>query len=130
MMANVQKQHFAPTGPLAGLPFSNAVRVGNIIYTAGMLGVDPSTGKLAGEDIRGQTRQTLDNLKAALGSAGGSLSDVVKTTVYLTDWADYVEFNKIYQGYFSQRPPARATVAVRSLALNARIEIEAIAITG
>ena len=130
MAKDTQKQHFAPTGPLAGLPFSNAVRIGNAIYTAGMLGVDPSTGKLAGEDIARQTKQTLDNLRAALEGAGASLSDVVKTTVYLTDWADYVEFNKIYRDYFPQKPPARATLAVRGLALSARIEIEAVAITG
>ena len=112
--------------PAAVGPYSQAIRVGNLVYTAGQIGLDPSSGTLQ-EGIEAQTHQVLSNLRAVLEAAGASLSTVVKTTIYLLDMADFALVNQIYGAYVSDAPPARSTVAVASLPLGALVEIEAVA---
>lgn len=96
------------------------------MFTAGQLGLDPATGKLA-EGVEAQTRQALTNLKAILAAAGSSPAQVVKTTIFLADLADFAKVNAIYAEVFNAAPPARSTVQVAALPLGARVEIEAVA---
>ncbi len=120
------KQVMAP-GFMPGLPFSDVVKAGDTLYTAGMAGIDPETGKVVDGGVREQTRQTMENLKAGLERAGSSLEDAVKTTVYITDAANYQAMNEVYREYFPDDPPARATV-ITGLALEELlVEIELIA---
>ncbi|MEO0137880.1 MAG: RidA family protein [candidate division WOR-3 bacterium] len=113
--------------PRAIGPYSQAVMVGNLIFTAGQIGLNPATGELVGETITAQTEQTLKNLRAVLIAAGVDLKNVVKTTVYLTRPTDFPLMNEIYAQYFETEPPARTTIFVSSLPKGALIEIEAIA---
>lgn len=115
---------------VAGLPFSTAVRVGNMLYLSGMIGNKPGTRELADTGITGQTRQALENIKGVLAGAGSSLERAVKCTVFLTDIRDYQAMNAVYATYFPKDPPARSTIAGSGLALGARVEIECIATTG
>ena len=117
-------------GALTGLPFSPAVRVGNLIYLSGQIGNLPGTRQLAPGGIAGETRQTMENIRAVLAAAGTSFARVVKCTVFLVDIADYAAMNEVYAGYFPANPPARSTVAGSGLALGARVEIECIAAAG
>lgn len=119
----------APGAP-AGLPFSAAVRVGNVLYLSGQIGIKPGTLELADTGIAGQTRQTLENIKAVLAHAGSSLERVFKCTVFLSNIADYGKMNEVYATYFPKDPPARSTVAGSGLALGARVEIECLATVG
>jgi 2-iminobutanoate/2-iminopropanoate deaminase len=110
------------------LPLSPLTRIGDTLYTSGQVGVDPETRSVA-EGVRGQTRQTLVNLRAALALAGADLAHVVKTTVFLTDMADFPEFNEAYREFFPTDPPARSTVGVVALARpEFVVEIEAVAV--
>lgn len=113
-----------------GLPFSTAVRVGNLLYLSGMIGNKPGTRELADTGIAGQTRQALENIKGVLAGAGSSLEHLVKCTVFLTDIRDYQAMNAVYATYFPKDPPARSTIAGSGLALGARVEIECIATVG
>jgi 2-iminobutanoate/2-iminopropanoate deaminase len=113
--------------PAAVGPYSQAIRCGDTIYTAGQLGLDPPTGKLAG-GIRAQTQQALRNVQAILAASGSSMADVVKTTVFLQDMADFRAMNEVYATFFPDAPPARSTVQVAALPLRGLVEIEAIAI--
>ena len=108
-------------------PYSQAIFKNNILYVAGQVGLDPKTSKLVGDSVNLQTRQALENIKVIVEQAGLKLSDVVQTTVYLTDIKDFEKMNKVYAGYFSGSTPARATVQVAGLPLKARVEIVAIA---
>jgi 2-iminobutanoate/2-iminopropanoate deaminase len=108
-------------------PYSQAVRVGSFVYTAGQIGLDPSTGKMVDDDIEVQTERVLNNLKAVLQAAGSSLSDVVKTTVFLLDMGEFTAMNGVYSSFFSDKPPARSAVQVAALPLGGRVEIEAVA---
>jgi 2-iminobutanoate/2-iminopropanoate deaminase len=114
--------------PAAVGPYSQAVLVGDFVYTAGQIPLDPATGRLAEGDIGAQTRQVLLNLKAILEAAGSSTSDVVKTTVFLVAMDEFKAMNAVYAEFFSAAPPARSTVQVGALPLGARVEIEAVAI--
>ena len=114
-------------------PYSQAqvVRLhgGNrIVYTAGQVGLDPATGELVAGDVKAQTEQAMKNLTAVLRGTGLALADVVKTTVFLVDMADFQAMNQVYGTYFSDSPPARSTVAVAGLPRNARVEIEVVAV--
>ena len=112
--------------PAAVGPYSQAVRVGDLVFTAGQVALDPATGKLVEGGIEEQTRQVLQNLAAVLEAAGSSLDKVVKTTVFLKDMGDFAAMNAVYAEFFPTDPPARSTVEVSALALGALVEIEAI----
>jgi len=112
--------------PAAVGPYSQAVRVGDLVFTAGQVALDPATGKLVEGGIEEQTRQVLQNLAAVLEAAGSSLDRVVKTTVFLKDMGDFAAMNAVYAEFFPTDPPARSTVEVSALALGALVEIEAI----
>jgi len=107
--------------------YSQAIRVGNTTYLSGQIPIDPATGELAAEDIAAQTEQVCKNLGAVLEGAGLSFDDVVKTSCFLADMDDFAAFNEVYARYFISEP-ARATVAVKTLPKNARVEIELIAV--
>ncbi len=112
----------------AGLPFSDAVRVGNLIFLSGQLGVKPGTFDLVEGGIEAEARQTMENIRASLTLAGVDFSDVVKCTVFLADTAEWGTFNKVYVTYFDENPPARSALGANGLALNARVEVECIAV--
>lgn len=114
--------------PAAIGPYSQAVQAGNTIYVSGQLPIDPATGAFAGEDIASQTRQSLTNLKNILNAAGAELSDVVKTTVYLANIADFAAMNGVYGEFFAAPYPARAAFEVACLPKNALVEIECVAV--
>ena len=116
--------------PAAVGPYSQGVQVGNLLFTAGQGGVDPTTGHLVEGGIEAETRQTLENLGAILRTAGSSRSQVVKTTVFLQDIADFQAMNRVYAEFFGSDPPARTTVQVAALPLGILVEIEAVAIVG
>ena len=116
-----------PGAPRAVGPYSQAVREGDLVYTSGQIPLDPSTGKLVNGDISVQTRRVLDNLAAVLEAAGSRLDLVCKSTVFVTDLADFSTINQVYASYFSAEPPARSTGQVAALPLGAAIEIEVIA---
>ena len=114
--------------PAAVGPYSQGVRVGDLIFTAGQIGLDPATMKLAGDDIALQAEQALRNLQAILQAAGSDLEHVAKTTVYLRYIKDYGPFNEIYSRFFGASKPARSAFAVAALPLGALVEIEAVAL--
>ena len=114
--------------PAAIGPYSQAIQAGNTIYVSGQLPIDPATGAFAGEDIASQTRQSLTNLKNILNAAGADLSDVVKTTVYLANIADFAAMNGVYGEFFTAPYPARAAFEVACLPKNALVEIECVAV--
>ncbi len=118
--------------PAAIGPYSQAVvvPVGNqrMVFCSGQIALDPATGAVIEGDVGAQTRQVLENLGAVLAAAGASFADVVKTTIFLADMADFAAVNAIYGERFSRDPPARATVAAAGLPRNVRVEIEAIAV--
>ena len=119
----------APGTSDLGLPFSSAVRVDNMLYLSGAIGVVPGTLDLAEGGIQGETRQTMENIKQTLETFGSSLSRVVKCTVFLADMAEWGAMNEVYRTYF-ENPPARSALGASGLALDARVEIECIAVTG
>jgi 2-iminobutanoate/2-iminopropanoate deaminase len=121
---------FTDKAPAAGGPYSQAIRAGDLIFTAGQLGIVPGTKNLAGPDIESQTRQALENIKATLEAAGSCLDNVIKCTVFLADIEDFSRMNSVYAEYFAQTPPARSAMQVAALGLGARVEIEAVAIAG
>lgn len=109
-------------------PYSVAIQVGNLIYTSGQTGLDPRSGNLVPGGIEPETRQVLTNLQHVLESAGSGLSQVVKTTVFLKDMADFARMNAIYAEFFPSNPPARTTVAAAALPKGGSVEIEAVAL--
>ena len=115
--------------PAAIGPYSQAIQAeGKTIYVSGQLPVDPATGAFAGEDIQSQTRQSLENIKAILATAGADMSSVVKTTVLLKNIADFGAMNENYAQYFQQPFPARAAFQVGALPKDALVEIECVAV--
>ncbi|GHV12518.1 reactive intermediate/imine deaminase [Clostridia bacterium] len=114
--------------PAAIGPYSQAIRTGNTLYVSGQIPIDPATGKFAADDITGQTEQSIANIKAILEAAGYRISDVVKTTVYLSDMGNFAAMNTIYAKHFTEPFPARAAVEVSRLPKDALIEIDAIAV--
>ena len=115
--------------PAAIGPYSQAVSTGSLVFTAGQIGLNPATGKMT-EGLENQARQVMANLAAILTAAGSSMDQVVKTTIFLQDMADFAAVNAIYGAAFSATPPARSTVQVAGLPLGALVEIEAIALAG
>ena len=122
-----QKQAIRLPGSLEGLPFSTAVRVDDVLFLSGQIGVRPGTRELVPGGITAETRQTMENIKAVLEYAGSSLDRVVKCTVMLADFDDYAAMNAVYASYFPQDPPARSALGSNGLALGAVVEIECIA---
>jgi 2-iminobutanoate/2-iminopropanoate deaminase len=118
----------APDAPAAIGPYSHAIKVGNVIYCSGQLGLNPSTGDLVTGDIQEETRQALKNLGAVLKAAGVDYQDVASATVYLTNMDDYKVMNETYAEVFEGSKPARATVQVARLPRDGRVEISCIAI--
>jgi len=112
---------------MKGLPFSEAVRVGDLLYLSGKLGTD-SSGKVVSGGIAAETRQTMENIKDALERCGSSLDHVVKATVMLADMNEWGEMNTVYVTYFSNHLPARSAMGVNGLARGARVEIEVVAV--
>ena len=113
--------------PKAIGPYSQAVRAGALLFLAGQVPLDPATGSLVPGDVAAQTHRVMRNLKAVIEAAGSSLDAVVKTTIYLADLGDFKAVNEVYGSYFTPPAPARATVQVARLPLDARVEIDAIA---
>ena len=111
-------------GPKAIGPYSQAVKAGGWIYTAGQIPFDPATGQLLQGDVAEQTSRVLENLKAIVEAAGSRLENAVKATVYLKDMNDFTAMNEVYGRYFAQNPPARSTVEVSRLPRDVRVEID------
>lgn len=115
--------------PLAIGPYSQGVDTGNLLFISGQLPIDPEKGDIVATDIEGQTKQSLENAKAILASAGCTMDDVVKTTVFLSNIADFGKMNGIYEGFFTEgNYPARSAFEVAALPKNALVEIEVIAL--
>jgi 2-iminobutanoate/2-iminopropanoate deaminase len=122
------RQSVSSTGaPKAIGPYSHAVWTGNLLYCSGQTPIDPATGQLVEGDIRQQTKQAFNNLAAVLQAAGLSMDDVIKVNVYLTSMKNFGGMNEVYQSVFNPPYPARTTVAVAELPLNAIVEIELVA---
>lgn len=119
-----------PRAPKAIGPYSQAVRAHGFLFTAGQVALDPEKGELVAGGISEQTTRVLDNLGAILAAAGSDLAQVVKTTVFLVDMADFSAMNEVYSRAFGDHRPARSTVAVAALPRGARVEIEVIAAVG
>ena len=118
-----------PQAPAAIGPYSQAIRVGNLIYTSGQIPINPATGVFVEGGIKEQTRQSLTNIKAILEEADLSMTNVVKTTVFMADMNDFAEMNAVYAEFFAEPYPARSAVAVKSLPKGALVEIEVVATT-
>jgi len=116
-----------PSAPAAIGPYSQAIRSGNLVFLSGQISLDPETGKVVEGDAAVQTARVLQNLSAILDAAGSSLGQVLKTTVYLQNMADFAMMNEVYARFFTDNPPARATVEVARLPRNVLVEIDLIA---
>lgn len=114
--------------PAAIGPYNQAIQVGNMLFASGQLGLDPATGNFPEGGVKEQTIQSFQNAKAILEEAGFSINDVVKTTVFLADMADFAAMNEIYASQFEGDFPARSAVAVKTLPKNALVEVEVIAV--
>ena len=115
--------------PAAIGPYSQAISTGTMLYTSGQLGINPENGELEGTDITAQAEQVMKNLGAVLEEAGTSFDNIVKTTCFLADMADFAAFNAVYSKYITSAP-ARSCVAVKTLPKNALVEVEAVAVIG
>ncbi len=116
----------AAPAPFQGAPYSQAIRVGDLVFVAGQIAARPGESQLVGASIEEQTEQVMKNLGAILDAAGSGLDKLVKTTVFLVDFDDFGAMNEVYARYVGERPPARATVEIAGLPMGARLEIEAV----
>lgn len=123
----MRKIHATDKAPKAIGPYSQAVEAGGFVYVSGQIPIDPSTGQMTGATVAEQTDRVLRNLRAILETAGLSMSDVVKTTVFLVDLGRFTEMNEVYARHFTSEFPARATVQVSALPKGALVEIDAVA---
>lgn len=119
-------KHYS-SNPEMQLPFSDAVKVGNMLYLSGKIGNIPGTSQLAEGGITGETRQALENIKASLEKYGSSMDEVVKCTVFLADIGEWSAMNEVYKTFFPVDPPARSALGASGLALDSRVEIECFA---
>ena len=124
----MKKQISTAAAPAAIGPYSQAIEAGGMVFVSGQLPIDPATGAFAEGGIKELTRQSLTNMKAILAEAGLTMDNVVKTTVFLADMADFAEMNEVYASFFEGVCPARSAVAVKTLPKEARVEIECIAV--
>ena len=113
--------------PAAIGPYSQAIKVGNLVFTSGQIPIDPATGNFVEGGIKEQTRQSLTNVKAILEEAGLTMANVVKTTVFMADMNDFADMNAVYAEFFAEPYPARSAVAVKTLPKGALVEIEVVA---
>ena len=125
MAKTVVRTEAAPA-PFQGAPYSQAIRVGELVFVSGQLALRPGDKELSGGTIQEQTEQVMQNLKAILEEAGSGLDKLVKTTVFLTNLADFQGMNEVYAGHVGEQPPARATIEVAALPSGALVEIEAV----
>ena len=123
----MKKQINTAAAPAAIGPYSQAIEANGMVFVSGQLPIDPATGAFAEGGIKELTRQSLTNMKAILAEAGLTMANVVKTTVFLADMADFAEMNEVYASFFEGVCPARSAVAVKTLPKEARVEIECIA---
>ena len=121
---------FTKQAPAAIGPYSQAVRTQDLIFVSGQIPIDPATGQLISGDIRAETRQAMQNLKAILTAAGSSLDNIVKTTLYISDMDQFAVINEVYAEFFTAQPPARACVEVARLPRDVGVEVEAVALAG
>lgn len=126
-LQDMKKVISTPKAPAAIGPYSQAIQVGNLIYTSGQIPIDPATGQLVEGGIKEQTRQSLSNIQAIIQEAGLTMASVVKTTVFMADMADFADMNSVYAEFFTEPYPARSAVAVKTLPKNALVEIEVVA---
>lgn len=124
----MKQQINTAAAPAAIGPYSQAIEAGGMVFVSGQLPIDPSTGAFAEGGIKELTRQSLSNMKAILAEVGLTMDNVVKTTVFLADMADFAEMNEVYASFFQGVCPARSAVAVKTLPKEARVEIECIAV--
>ena len=122
------KQIATSKAPAALGPYSQGISTGNLVFISGQLAIDPATGKLLEASIGEQTNLIMRNIEAVAQEAGTSLNNIVKTTIFLTDLSNFREVNAAYGSFFTEAPPARATVQVAALPLGASVEIEAVAV--
>ena len=127
-MALAKEVISSEAAPKAVGPYSQAIKAGNFLFISGQLALNPKTGEIVSGGIEAQTKQSIENIKSILSSAGASLRDVVKTTVFLKDMEQFAQMNKVYQEYFGAGAPARSTVEVAKLPRDGLVEIESIAI--
>ncbi|HKS03909.1 MAG TPA: RidA family protein [Chthoniobacterales bacterium] len=113
--------------PLAIGPYSQAIRIGNFVYCSGQIPLDPETGEIVPGDVSAQTRRVMENIAAVLRAEGLNFGNIIKTTIFLTNLADFQNVNELYGSYFKSDPPARSTVQVAALPKGANVEIEVIA---
>jgi len=116
--------------PQAIGPYSQAIKANGFLFLSGQIPMNPESGRIEAVDMVGQTRQVMDNIQAVLGSEGLLFSDVVKTTIFLTNLDDFTRVNEVYGSYFEEDPPARSTVQVAGLPKGAKVEIEVVAVLG
>lgn len=117
-----------PNAPAAIGPYSQAVEANGTLYVSGQIPINPAVGKIEAADITGQTEQVFANIKAILDEAGYSFADVLKSTVFIADIADFAAMNEVYKKYYQTECPARSAFAVKSLPLGALVEIETVAV--
>ncbi|MCA9878929.1 MAG: RidA family protein [Thermomicrobiales bacterium] len=123
----MHREIIRPAGFTANPVLAPAARFGNVVYTAGMVGHDPATGRMAGDDIRAQARQTMTNLQAALEAAGTSLDNALKVTAFVADLADRPAFNEVYLEFFASEPPPRTCIQGGYLGEGVLVEVEVVA---
>jgi 2-iminobutanoate/2-iminopropanoate deaminase len=123
----VKEVVFTERAPKPIGPYSQAIKLGNLLFVSGQIPIDPATNEVVKGGIKEQTERVLENVKAILEAANMTLDDVVMAFVYLSDMADFPQFNEVYSRYFKERPPARVTVAVKSLPRDVKVEIAVIA---
>lgn len=124
----MKEEIFPANAPRPVGPYSPAIRANGFIFVSGQIGINPATGEIVRDSIQGQVRQVLENLKTVLESAGSSLEQVVKTTVFLADLNDFESMNAIYAEYFGSGKPARSTIQAAGLPKNVDVEIDVIAL--
>jgi 2-iminobutanoate/2-iminopropanoate deaminase len=122
----VIRTEMAPA-PFQGAPYSQAIVWNDLVFVSGQVPLDPETGQMVEGGIREQAERVLRNVQAILEEAGSSLDNLLKTTIFIADFADFGELNEVYRGFVGESPPARATVEISSLPQGARLEIDAVA---
>lgn len=125
MDKKIIKTHRAPQ---AIGPYSQAVKSGNFIFASGQIPLDPISGEMAENDVKKQTERVMENIKGLLESENLTMANIIKTTCFLTDMANFAAFNEVYATYFPENPPARSTVAIKALPKDALVEVEIIAV--